>query len=160
MRVVDRVFHHARRKRSPRPIRFLRTLGQCHSEKALDQRGQTELANPEQARRDHGVENLARCEIQTSAQQTQIEIGAVQNDFLFLERLAQRCKIDIRQRIDQHILVRNADLKQTKFLVVTMETVCFRIERYALDRFDAFEQLGQSRRARDRTFRERRMTNV
>ena len=73
-----------------------------------------------------------RDEIQISPKQSKIVIGAVKYDLLFRERFAQRRKIDIRERIDDCVVLRNADLKQTKFLAVRMQAVCFCIHCHAL----------------------------
>ena len=73
----------------------------------------------------------------------------MQNNFLLLQKRAQRRQIDIGQRIDQQILARNADLKQAKFFPITMQTVRFRIDRHAIDRIDLRKQLFQLRRVRD-----------
>ncbi len=141
MRVVDRVLDHAPWQRSLRPIRLLRTLRQFDVKKSLDQRGQTKFANPEQARRDHGVENCVRREIQAAPQQAKIEIGPLQNNLFFLQQLAQRRQIEIGQRIDQKIPFPRTDLEQTKFLAITMQTVRFRIYGDAIDRLEVMKQL-------------------
>src|SRR5437868_4270856 len=106
MCVVDRVLEHASRQRTPSPVRFLRSLGQFDSEVTLDERSQTEFAKTEKARRDDGVENSACGKIQTAAEQSQIEIGAVQHDLLVAERSAERRQIKTAQRIDDVIAVR------------------------------------------------------
>src|SRR5205085_127755 len=65
------------------------------------------------------------------------------HDLLVRECFAQPAKIDIGERIDNEIAVRNADLKQTEFFAITMKTVGFSIERDARmsrDRDDEFCQ--------------------
>src|ERR1700682_4120475 len=131
MRVVHRILHHPLGQRTPRPIRLLRSFCKLDAEEALNQRGQTEFANAEQARRDYRVENLARREVQTAAKQPQIIICAVQNNFLLRKYRAQRRKIQLRQWINNVIARRvvvaavadrgwHADLEQTKLLPITM----------------------------------------
>jgi len=57
----------------------------------------------------------------------------MEHDFFSRERVTQRRKIDIRQRIDNGVAPRNADLEQTKFFAVTVKTVRFGINRDAID---------------------------
>ena len=57
-----------------------------HAEVTLYQSGETKLAEPKEARGNGRVENPARGEVQTAAEQSQIVIRAVQHDFLLLQR--------------------------------------------------------------------------
>ena len=85
MGVVTCILEHAFRKRAPSPVRLLRSFRELYLEIALHHCRQTELTNAEKTRGDDGVEDAAGGEIQTSPQQAQIEIGAVQNN-LFLRQ--------------------------------------------------------------------------
>src|SRR5436853_7754988 len=67
----------------------------------------------------------------------------MQNDFLVLKRGPQRRKIDISQWIDDCIARRHADLKKTKFLAITVQTVRFGIDRDSIDFFKFWEQLAK-----------------
>jgi hypothetical protein len=91
----------------------------------LDQRTQTEFADPKQTSRNDRVEDLAGGEIQTAPQHAQIVIGGVQNNFFRFQRVAQRLQIEIAQRINNEIILtalrtrgRRADLDQAKFLPI------------------------------------------
>src|SRR5439155_27076502 len=97
------------------------------------QSGQTKLADPEQARSNHRVDNALRRKVQTSAEQPQIEIRSVQNNFFSLQRSAQRRQIDIGEWINNLIPARQADLEKTKLLSITMEAIGFGIDRHAID---------------------------
>ena len=65
--------------------------------------------------------------------------------------LAQWLQIDIAQRINNEITTprgfmtadRNADLHQTKFFPIRMQTVCFGIDRDATGSFDLANQIGE-----------------
>src|ERR1700719_3821086 len=149
MRVVDCIRHHLGWQRPPRPVRFLRSLGKIDVVKSFDQRGQTELANTNQASRDHCVKNLPRNKMKAPPQQSEIEIRTVQNDFLVRQRLAKRGKIDFFQRIDDKIPWRHADLQQAKLFSITMKTVGLGIERDARFGVDFRKQLRQLRNVRD-----------
>jgi len=133
MRVVHRIFQHPRRERTPRPIRLLGPFAEFDIEVPFYQSGQTKFADPEQARSNHRVENALRHKVETSAEQSQIEIRSVQNNFFSLERSAQRRQIDIGEWIDNVVPSRQADLEQTKLLSITMKAIGFGIDRHAID---------------------------
>jgi hypothetical protein len=84
-------------------------------------------------RSDNAVEDSLRNEIQIAPEQSEIVIRPVEHNRLVRERVAQRRKIDIRQRIDNEIAARNADLKQAKFFAVAVKTVRFGVESDAVD---------------------------
>src|SRR5207248_1440397 len=102
-----------------------------HGSRAAPQ--QTRFADPEQARSNHRVENALRHKVQTSAEQSQIEIRSVQNNFFSLQRSAQRRQIDIGEWIHNIIPARQADLEQTKLLSITMKAIGFGVDRHAID---------------------------
>src|SRR2546430_17166739 len=133
MRVVHCIFQHPRRERTPRPIRLLGPFAEFDIEVLSYQSGQTKFADPEQARSNHRVENALRDKIQTAAEQSQIEIRSVQNNFFSLQRSTQRRQIDIGEWIEHIIPSRQADLEQTKLLSITMEAIRFGIDRHAID---------------------------
>ena len=99
----------------------------------LHERSQAEFANAQKSCRDHRVEDARRDETKTSAHQTQIEIGALQDKFLFRKRRGEWRKIKAGERIDQIILAVETQLQQTKFLEIGMQTVRFRIDCDAID---------------------------
>ncbi len=72
----------------------------------------------------------------------------MQDNFLFLQRLPQRSKVDIGQRIDNEIVwavVRDTQLKQAKFLAIGMQAVRFCIDgdaRSGSDFVEQFTKLG------------------
>ncbi len=74
-----------------------------NTEEALHQRTQTELADSKQSRCNDCVEDSAGREIQAAPKHPQIVVGPVQNNFFWLECLAQRFEIEITQRIDYEI---------------------------------------------------------
>ena len=57
MHIIERVFHHARRQRPHRPVGLLRMFVKLNTKKALHERTQTELADPEQSRCNDCVED-------------------------------------------------------------------------------------------------------
>ena len=86
MCVIHRVLEHPHGEGTSRPICLLRTLAEVNIEMSLYQSGQTKIADPEQACGNHRVENPACRKVQTAAKQSQIEIRAVQNNFLAFQR--------------------------------------------------------------------------
>src|ERR1051326_8147639 len=73
----------------------------------------------------------------------------MKDDLLFFQRRAQWANIDICQWIDNHIISGNADLKQTKFFAITVQTVRFRVDRDAVERFELREEIVELRSGRD-----------
>ena len=73
----------------------------------------------------------------------------MKHDFFARERVSQRRKIDIGQRIDNDVMPRRADLEQTEFFPITVKTVGFGINRDAIDRFKLWKQLAKLRGVRD-----------
>ena len=134
MRVVLRVFRHHVRQRAARPVRFLRAFHERDSEILLHQRREAELAQTEQPRRDHGVENFARLEPERAPEKAQIEVHSLQDNFLLREHRAERLEIDARERIDQEILLRKGELNEAKLLEVAVQTVRLGVDRDAIDR--------------------------
>jgi hypothetical protein len=123
------------------------SLTQLDTKMALHQRGQTEFANAEQARGDHRIENTLCFKIESAAHQSEIEIRAMHDDFLFLERDRQGRQIDFRQRIDQVVAARlatgrvrpidrHAQLQQTKLFPIAMQTVRFGVDGDTLEGFN------------------------
>src|SRR5438128_12678026 len=123
MGIVDCIFEHPLRERTSAPVRFLRSFRQLYLEVPLDQRGQAEFADAEQARRDDRVEDSSGGKIPTPAQQPQIEIGAMHDNLFRLQSSAQWCKIDIGQWVNDVIAPEQADLHQTKLLAIRMKTI-------------------------------------
>jgi hypothetical protein len=67
----------------------------------------------------------------------------LQHDFLGLERPRQRLEIELRERIDQIIVSRDAELYQAKLLVVAVQAVRFRIDRDAIDGSELGKECGE-----------------
>ncbi len=84
---------------------------------------------------------LVANKIHASAQQAQIEIGALQNDLLLRQRLGERGQVETRQRIDQVIVAAKTKLHETKLFVITVQTVGLGIDRDAIDPLQLREQL-------------------
>src|SRR6266700_6585092 len=103
MRIVHRIFRHRLGQGSLCPICFLRTFRKSYAKKTLNERRQAKFAHAEQSRGDHRVENFLWDKLQASAEQTQVEIGSLQNDFLCGQRGAERFQIDRSEWIDQKI---------------------------------------------------------
>src|SRR5712691_9859177 len=143
MGIVNCIFEHPLRERTSAPVRFLRSLRQLYLEVSLDQRGQAEFADAEQARRDDRVEDSSRGKIPTPAQQPEIEIGAMQDNLFRLQSSAQWCKIDIGQWVNDVVAPGQAKLHQAKLLAIGMKTVGFGVDRHALNWFNLLEQIGQ-----------------
>jgi hypothetical protein len=121
----------------------LRTFAEFHIKIPFYQSGQTKFADPEQAGCNHRVEDALCGKVQTSTEQPKIKICSMQNNFLSLQRGAQRRKIDIAQWIDNIISPWEADLQQTELLAIAVKAVGFGIERHAIDIFNLQEQLSE-----------------
>jgi hypothetical protein len=132
-RIVHGIFRHVPGQRALRPVGFLRAFGQNSPEEFLDQSGETELPNAEEPRRDHRIEDSGRDKIHASAQEAQIEIGALQDDFLVRQRTGQRRQVETGQRIDQVIVPAKTELHETKLFVIAVQTIGLGIDRDAID---------------------------
>jgi hypothetical protein len=58
------------------------------------------------------------------------------------QRVGQRREINVRQRINQAIVPRNADLDEAKFFEIAVKTVGLGIDRDAIDGSESWKQLG------------------
>src|SRR5207247_47075 len=74
--------NHAVSEWPPRPIGGLRPFFQMDSQQPVDQTRQAELAETQQTRRQHCIENISRHEPASAAPQSQIVIGAVHDQFV------------------------------------------------------------------------------
>ena len=63
------------------------------------------------------------------AQETQVVIGGVKNEFVGVQRVEERIQIDGCEGIDQFITVDSADLDQAYFFGIGMKTVGFGVNR-------------------------------
>ena len=113
--VVARVSFHALGQRAPRPIRFLRALLQSDGEIFRDKIAEPKLLCPNESRRDHGVEDCRRHEAVAFAQQAQIVVGTVKDQFVFAEHSPQGREVKSSQRIDDDIRVFEAELDEAEF---------------------------------------------
>ena len=133
MGIVLGVGFHRRRKRTARPVRLLRSLGQSDIEILLHQRREAEFTQAQHARRDHRVENFADRKIERTPEQAQIEIHSLQHDFPLGERSAERLQIERCERIDQHVLAVEGQLDETQLFEITVQTVGLGIDGDAIE---------------------------
>ena len=84
---------------------------------------QAKLHDTEQPGRQHGVKNRARHEIVVLAQQPQIIIRAVQDEFVFAEGLEQWSEVEVGERINQLVRVRDADLHEADLFRIRVQAV-------------------------------------
>ena len=127
--IVEGVGNHPFGEWPPRPIGGLRPFFQLDSQQPVDQTGQAKLGETQQTRRQHCVENISRHEAASAAQQSQIVVGAVQDQFVPAKRRQQPREVQRRQRINQVVRARQADLDQAEFFGIGVETVGFGVKR-------------------------------
>ena len=132
-RIVHRVFRHVPRQWPLGPVRFLRTFHQRHAKILFHQRSEAERTDPDEPRGDHRVENPGRFKPEAAAEQSQIEVRALEHNLFRRERAGERREIHVGQRINQVIVPGNANLDQAKFFEITMETVGLGIDGDAVD---------------------------
>ena len=128
-RVVAGVFYHARRERTLRPIGFLRPFVELHAEKFFHERTETELPFAKQTRGEHRIKNFRGREGVMLLQQAQIVIGGVKNQFATYERIEKRIELHLRERVNQFVAGGGADLNETDFFRVGVETVRLGVNR-------------------------------
>src|SRR5258706_557328 len=85
--IVVGISHHSGCKRPLRPIGFLRTLFQSHTQKLIHEVVQSELAASKQAARQHCVENGRGYETGTLSQETQVIVRSMKNQFVLAKEL-------------------------------------------------------------------------
>ena len=121
--VVHRVIDHLLRQRTQRPVGFLRSLRDLQAEVALEQRGEAELRDAAQARRDHRVEDAPGGHKAAATEQPQIVVHSVNDEFLPREGGEERLQRIPGERVDQQIVARHADLDEAELLEVAVEAV-------------------------------------
>ena len=104
---------------------------------------QAEMAQPQQTRRQHGVENRAGNEFMVLAQEPQIIIRAVHDEFVPGQRIEQRIEIEPSQRINQFIASHGANLNEADLLGVSVQAVRLGIQRYPLGATDRWQKSCQ-----------------
>src|SRR5579859_2954579 len=111
MCVIARVRFHFFRQGSHGPISLLRAFFECDAEKLRHEIGEAELRDAEQPARKHRVKNGAGNELMVLAQQAQIVIRTMHDEFMLAESLEQGAEIDWCQRVDEIIAVRSGNLQ-------------------------------------------------
>ena len=129
--VIAGILRHLRRKRPPGPVGFLGALGEDNPEVAVQQGRQAELETADEPRRDHGVEHAAGLDHADAAQEPQVVVEPLDDEFMPGEFLKQRLQGKPGQRVDEHIESRHADLDQTQLFEIAMEAVGLGVERDA-----------------------------
>jgi len=122
-RVVTCVILHSLRKRALCPVGFLRSLFQRHSERLRHEILQAKFHHAQQARGNHGIENPVRHEVVVLAQQAEIVVAAVQQQFAPAQCLPQRCEVNVRQRIHENVRAGKAELEQAELRRVGVQAV-------------------------------------
>src|SRR5688572_4018188 len=129
MGIVPGVALHALSQRTPSPICFLWTFLQLHPEILLHEVNQAELAAAEEPAGEHRVENGGGNEVAVLAQEAQVVIRAVENQFVLGENLKDRRQLQSGKRIDEMIAPEKAELNQAQLFRVGMQAVGLRIQR-------------------------------
>jgi predicted metalloendopeptidase len=88
---------------------------------------ETKLAQAEKARGEHRVEDGARHEFVVLAQQAQVVIGAMHDQFVAGQRLKHWVEIEAGQRVNEPVAGNRADLNQADLLRISMQAVSLRI---------------------------------
>ena len=141
--VVARVVDHSFGQWSARPVGLLRPLLQMNAQQLFHEIGQSEFNESEQSRGQHRVKNGFGHEVIGPSQQTQVVVGAVQNQFLPAQGLQQWREVHRRQRVNQHIGARQADLHETELFRVGVQTVGLGVQRQPVGRANARHPIGQ-----------------
>ena len=90
--VLYGIVTHLRRQRTQRPVGFLRGFGNGDVEVFEDERGEAELGDAGEARREHGIENGCGSGVADAAQEAQVVVRAVNDEFLSIERAKERLR--------------------------------------------------------------------
>ena len=145
-RVVHRVAQLVCAKRPARPIGFLPCFADLDAKVSLDQRGQAEPFEPEQLRRNHGIENLtARSKAHRPSHHAQIVVAAMENQWLLGERFQQSAQVQPAKRVDEVVLVGQRELNQTDLCEIVVQTIRLGVHGDPFRRAHALDQLCQRR---------------
>ena len=145
MRIVPGVTLHSLGQRTQGPIGFLRTLLQFDAEVFLDQVAEPKLPQAKQARGQHGIEDGAGHELVVLAQEPQVVVRAVHDQFVAGQGIKQRVEVKTGQRINEPVTGEGADLDQADLFRVGMQAVCLGVHRHPVCRAEDRQVAGKVR---------------
>ena len=85
--------------------------------------GQAELARTEQTARQHGIDNSRRDKFKAFAQQPQIVIRPMKDEFMLAQDLQGRFQIHLGQGVQQFVGPGDADLQKAELFRVGVQAV-------------------------------------
>ena len=141
--VVTGVVLHALGEGTPSPVRFLWAFIEGKAEIFGHEVDEAELGVTEQAAGEHGVEDRAGDEVVVFAQEAEVVIGAVHDEFMRAESIEQRGEVEAGEGVDEFIDAGEADLEEADFFRVRMETVGFGIQGEPRRDAQLFEETGE-----------------
>lgn len=130
MSVVACIPFHPGIQRPDGPVGFLWSLFEFYPKKALDQVGESELAQADEAGCEHRVEDGFGLEGVVLAEQTQVVIGAVHEQLVPGQGAEERHQVDGGQGVHEAVAIGGADLEQTEFFRVGVQAVSLGIDRH------------------------------
>ena len=112
--VVDGVFAHFERQRSRGPVGTLVFFLEFVAEVFAHQVRKAQVFFAQNLCREHGIENLLGRESVCLPQQSQVVVGAVENERLHGAGLEQRGKVKATQRVHNVVVLADGNLDQAK----------------------------------------------
>lgn len=91
---------------------------------------EAELRFAEEAAGDHGVEEAVGLVIEGALEQTQIVVGAVQDEFVAAKGIEEATVIQAGERVDQVIAVNGAQLDEAKLFRIGVQGIGFGVDRH------------------------------
>ena len=129
MSIVPGVFFHLLGQGPKGPIGLLGAFFELNTQVVLDEVHEAELTKAQEAGRQHSVEDCGGDELVMFAEQTQVVVCPMHNQFVGRERFEEGAEVEASERIHQVIAGRSADLDQTDFFWIGVKAVSFGIDR-------------------------------
>ena len=139
------------RERAARPVVLLALLGERDPELRPQQGLQADLGQPQEARRDHGVEQAREGEAEVALERGHVVVGSVQDLHHpgIREKGSERRERAAGERVHQPAALLDADLHEADLLAVVVQAVRLRVEGESAPSTERCREFRQLRRGAD-----------